>query len=82
MRNRKLLRAAEVMQKHSKLANVQSKKPFDLVCWRSSSIVIGSRKVLEVREPDNNYMWMDGRHSADLYSEKKDAIVAEIMMIE
>lgn len=82
-RNRKLLRAAEALQKYSKLANVQNKKAFNLVvCCRSSSIVLGSRKVLEVREPDNNYSRMDDWYSADLYAEKKEAIVAEIMSIE
>jgi len=81
-RNRNLLIAAEASQKYSKFANVQNKKAFDLVCWRSSSIVLGSRKVVEVREPDNNYNWMGDWYSADLYAEKKEAIIAEVMSIE
>lgn len=52
---RRLLRAAEILQRHSKLAGVKKKTAFNLVCWRSSSVVLGNRRIVEVREPDNNY---------------------------
>lgn len=47
-----------------------------------SPTVLGSRKVLEVRLPGNIYTSMDEWYSADLCSEKKDAIIEEVMSIE
>lgn len=81
-RNRRPLRAAEALQRHSKLDAVKNKTGFDVVWWKSSSIVLGSRGVVEVREPDNNYKWTDGWYGPNLYSEKQDCIISEVGAIE
>lgn len=81
-RNRKLLRVAEVLQKCSKLAQVKEKTSFDLVCWRSSTVVLGSRRIVSVKEPDNNFTWADNWYTPDLYAEKQDIVIREIEAIE
>lgn len=44
--------------------------------------MLGSRKVLGVRESDNNYNRMGAWYRADLYVDKKEVIIAEVMSIE
>lgn len=80
-RNRKVLKATEVLQKHSKFAQVKEKTASDMVCWRSPTIVLVSRRIVTVREPDSIYIWADGWYSADLYSEKQDVVVKGIEAI-
>lgn len=80
-RNCCLLRAAAALRGFSKLAAVQPKSDFDLVCWGSAKVCL-DRRVVQVKEPNNKFEWAAGWYSGVVYNDTEDNIRAAVENIE
>lgn len=81
-RNRRLLRATEVLQKYSVVQTLKSKPAYKLVCWRNATVVMGHKRVCTISDGGSMVAWLPEWYSADLYTEKQDIIEAESNSIE
>lgn len=81
-RSKRLLRATEVLQKHSVVQSLKEKPAYKLVCWRSATVVMGHSRVCIISDGGSMVAWIPDWYAADLYTEKQDIIEAEINSIE
>jgi len=81
-RNRRLLRAAEVLQKHHVLPLIRERAPYKLIWWRSATIVMEHRRVLKIADGAAPIQWSNDWHAPDLYNVRKEVLEAEIASVE
>lgn len=82
MRNRRLLRATEVLQGYSVMQSLKEKPAYKLVFWRSATVVMGHRRVCTINDGGSMVAWLPDWYAADLYTKKQDIIEAEINSIK